>query len=850
MRVPETYWACSADHVVALLDSDRQGLSSLQVVDRLKGAPQSIGDQRISNAALVFRQFQSPIVMMLVGAAMLSFLLQDTVDASIVIGVITLSAILGFVQEHGAVRAIDALRESVKARTRVLRDRREIDLSLAEIVLGDVVVLSAGDVVPGDGVLLESHQLQVDESVLTGESFPQIKEVGISDATATVSERKNCLHLGSHVVSGEARMIIVHTGVATEFGRLAEHVGKVHIPTSFERGATSFGLLLLKSTVALVVAVLVINISLSRPMIDSLLFSLALAIGLTPQMLPAIITLSLSKGASFMARKSVIIKRLDAIEDIGSIDILFTDKTGTITAGTVEVHDAVSVDGFRSKRVSDLAVWNASLQTGYRNSIDDAIVRAFPPTSESRDVVLRKGEIPYDFDRKRLSVWVHLPSESLLVSKGAVAEVLAVCTQAQLPDGSIAPIADVREMIGETFKTLSLNGFRVLGISVKDFGDQLHDDVELSTEDESEMTFVGFVVLIDPPKDDAADAIEKLRSLGVDVRIISGDNRHTTSYVAEAVGISTGQQLTGKDIEAMDDSQLQKIIETTTVFAETSPLMKERIVHAATRAGHTVGYLGDGINDAPALRIADVGISVDSAVGVAKQVADVVILQKDLAVLLGGICEGRRVFANTLKYVHVTTSASFGNVLSLAIATILLPFLPMLPTQILVLNFLSDLPALTISADRVDEDQLSRPVSWDIRKIQDFMVVFGLASTVFDVLTFLIARQFLHANAELTRSIWFVESALTEMAVMLVLRTRRFFLFSRPGTSLLIFSAITAVAAFGLPYSLLATDFGFVAIPISGVLVIAGLVMAYVIVTESLKMRFKTLMKPTEPGVD
>lgn len=784
---------------------------------------------------LLVRQFRSPIIVLLMASAALSFVLGEVVDSLIIIGIIALSGMLGFVQERGAVRAVETLLASVRVHADVLRDGRESEATVAEVVTGDVVVLRAGDVVPGDGLVLQSNQMLVDESSLTGESYPSVKDCGTLAADTELRLRSNCVHLGTHVVSGSGRAIIVRTGTDTEFGRVAEHVARAHVPTAFERGATQFGLLVMKATAVLVATVFAVNLALDRPFVDSLLFSLALAVGLTPQMLPAIVTLSLSKGASVMARRRVIVKRLDAIEDVGSLNLLCTDKTGTLTEGSVRLRAAVGPDGAVSERVARWARWNSMMQTGFANPIDAAILQAVP-VDDSGPV--RWGEIPYDFARKRLSVGVTCGDESMLVTKGAVAEVLSCCSTVDWGDGSPVPVADVVDRLQGQFRRLSAEGLRVLAVAVR----STEGEPTLTVDSESGMTFVGFLTFVDPPKPNVDAAMRLMATLGVDVCVITGDNRHAAAFVAEAVGIDSAGMLLGSDVRSMSDEDLTRVVRTARLFAETDPMEKERIVRACSAAGYTVGYMGDGINDAPSLRVADVGISVDTAVDVAKQTADLVLLDKDLLVLGEGIAEGRRVFANTLKYVHVTTSANFGNMLSLASATLLLPFLPMLPTQVLILNFLSDVPGMTIATDRVDSEQLASPVAWDIRRVRNFMIVFGIASTVFDLLTFLVLRAGFGADAELTRTGWFVESTLTELMAMLMLRTHRFFVRSWPSPPLLVSSVAVGVATLAMPWMPWAGRIGIEPLS-SGVLgAIFLLVAGYVALTEVLKSRARSLL--------
>lgn len=830
------FWSWSTEEAFAVLSSCKDGLASGEALSRLAIAPKSIGDRRVRWWHLLLRQFRSPIILLLVASGALSLVLGEVVDSLIIIGIIGLSGVLGFVQERGAVRAVESLLSSVRVHADVLRDGSESEITVAEVVYGDVVVLRAGDVVPGDALVLESSQMLVDESSLTGESYPVSKEPGVVDPATELGLRSNCVHLGTHVVSGSGRVLVARTGTDTEFGRVAEHVARAHVPTAFERGATQFGLLLMKATAVLVAAVFAINLALNRPFVDSLLFSLALAVGLTPQMLPAIVTLSLSKGASVMARQRVIVKRLDAIEDVGSLNLLCTDKTGTLTEGSVRLDSAVGVDGRPSDRVARLARWNSAMQTGFANPIDAAILQAVSPSGDSG--ARRWGEIPYDFSRKRLSVGVRCGDESLLVTKGAVSEVLSCCEFVETANGGTAPLAGVLDEVEARFRQLSADGLRVLAVAVR----SLEGEPALSADFESRMTLVGFLAFVDPPKADVDEAMKMLATLGVDVCVITGDNRHAAKFVASAVGIDTEGMLLGTDVAPMSDAELTEAVRTVRLFAETDPMQKERIVRACSRAGYTVGYMGDGINDAPSLRVADVGISVDTAVDVAKQTADLVLLDKDLLVLGEGMAEGRRVFANTLKYVHVTTSANFGNMLSLASATLLLPFLPMLPTQVLILNFLSDVPGMTIATDRVDAEQLASPVAWDIRRVRNFMIVFGIASTAFDLLTFLVLRRGLGADAELTRTGWFVESTLTELMAMLMLRTHRFFVRSWPSAPLFVSSVVVGAVTIVLPWMPWAKRIGLEPLHGEVMAAILALVAGYVTVTELLKSRARSLL--------
>ena len=820
------HWSVDDHQVLGLLHSSDDGLGAAEAARRLVDAPAPLGTTRSSDLELFVRQFRSPILLLLVAAAILSAGLGETTDAVIITVIVAASGVLGFVQERGAVRAVEALMSSVRVHARVHRDGVVCEVPLTDVVAGDVVELGAGDVVPGDGRVLDANAMLVDESALTGEAYPRRKRPGVVPADATLVARTNSVHLGTHVVSGEGRIVVVATGADTELGRVSQHLATRHVPTSFERGITAFGFLLLRATAVLVAAIFITNLVLHRPFVESLLFSLALAVGLTPQMLPAIVTLSLSRGASAMAQRRVIVKRLDAIEDIGSLDVLCTDKTGTLTTGAVGLDAALGTDGEPSAHVARLAWWNAHLQAGSDNPIDAAICAAGAPTTD--DAATRLGEVPYDFSRKRLSVAVATPDGALLVTKGAFESVLACC-----PGATAEPAR-------ERFAALSAQGFRVLGIAHRDLGDV--DPTTLTAADEHDLVFDGFLTFSDPPKPGARDAVARLMAASVSVRLVTGDNRLAAAHIAAHMGLAVDDVMVGAEVAALDDAALAARADGVAVFAEIEPIHKERIVRALSAAGHTVGFLGDGINDALALHVADVGISVDTATDVAKQTADLVLLDKDLAVLSDGIVEGRRVFANTLKYVYVTTSANFGNMLSMAAAAALLPFLPLLPTQILLLNFLSDVPGTTIATDRVDPEQITTPHRWHIRHVRDFMLVFGIISTAFDLLTFAVLRFGFRASATDFRSGWFVESTVTELAVMLVLRTRRTFLRSRPSAALAISSGLVLLVTVALPYSPLAGPLGLDGPRLLVLAALVGITTGYVLVTESVKKAFPRLL--------
>jgi Mg2+-importing ATPase len=690
-------------------------------------------------------------------------------------------------------------------------------------------------VVPGDMQITESKGLQLDESALTGESFAAERAVG------------ELARFGTHVVAGQGRGVVSAIGEATQFGALEKSLAGKDIKTGFEKGMTRFGLLLMRAMIFLLVGLLVVNIALHRPLLESLLFSIALAVGLTPQLLPAIIAVSLAAGAKMMASKQVLVKRLDAIEDFGAMNVLCTDKTGTITAGVVSLDGALGLEPGdssssgvwgQSPRVLRLAYLNASLQQGFKNPLDEAIVAEVG--ADAAGAGAARGEIAYDFERKRLSVLVEADGATQLITKGAFTSVLGVC----------AMTAAEREAAQAEFERLSAEGNRVLAIASKalspkrttaagvaDTAGTNDTTGNLTSADESDLTFEGLLVFLDPPKPGATEAIAELAGLGIELYLITGDNPLAAKAIAGKVGLPNEKIMTGEQIKALGEASLIRAIGGCRVFAEVEPIQKERIVAALRAAGNTVGYFGDGINDSAALKTADVGISVDTAVDVAKNAAAIVLLAKDLSVVAEGVRLGRRTFVNTMKYVRVGVSAAFGNMLSMAIAAVFLPFLPLLPVQILLLNFMTDFPALAISSDSVDDEDIAKPHAWDIKKIRNFMILFGLISSAFDIITFLVLRLGFDAGAELFRSGWFVESTFTELVVMLVLRTRKHFWQSAPGKALWISSAALGALVIAIPFTFVGKFLQLAPLPLPLLAVLAGLIAVYVAINEFAKKR-------------
>ena len=828
----ERFWALPAAAVLSQLGCSDAGLPTGEVALRQAryGPNQLAPPRRGGTLAQLARRFTDPVVLILLFAAVLAIVLKDLADALIILAIVVLSGLLGFWQEHRAGVALQQLLALVQVGVDVRRGGAEVEIQPAEVVPGDLVVLNAGDLIPCDCRLLRAHDLQVDDSALTGETFPRHKHPDPAPAEAPLAERHSALFLGSHVVSGRGDAVAVATGASTELGRLSRRLDEVAPRTGFEQGIARFGLLLARVTAVLTAAILVVNLLLGRRVVDSLLFSLALAVGLTPQLLPAIVAVSLSTGARRMASRRVIVRRLDAIEDFGAMDVLCTDKTGTLTEGAVRLHAALDLAGGESRLVAERATLIAGLQTGFDNPIDAAILERGHPDPRWRAL----DEVPFDFSRKRLSVLVDGPDGRLLLTKGAFASVLAVCGHALGPHGTV-PIGQLHADLEKRHRELSDAGYRVLGVAERDLPGR--DDVGVA--DERELTFLGFLSFLDPPKADAGRTLGELAAAGVELRMITGDNRLAAAHVAAAVGMDAAGLLSGGEIDRLDDHQLVAAGRGVQVFAEVDPLHKERIIQALRKGGATVGYLGDGINDAGALHLADVGISVDTAVDVAKSAAAIVLLDKDLGVLAEGVRLGRQTFANTLKYVFTTVSANFGNMASMTAASAFLPFLPLLPRQILVLNFLSDIPSTTIATDAVDPEQRQRPQRWDIRFIRDFMIVFGLLSSAFDLLTFTVLLHLFDAGPDLFRTGWFVGSTLTELAVLLVLRTRRPALRSRPGTGLLLSSLAVTAVTLALPYLRpLAEPLALVPLPATMVAALVAITLAYVASAETVKRSF------------
>ncbi|WP_213982283.1 magnesium-translocating P-type ATPase [Sphingomonas sp. dw_22] len=844
----QPFWAMPDDRLAARLASGPGGLTTDEARARLvRYGPNRLDESRRTSALrLLARQFASPLVLILIFGAGVSLALRQWVDASIILAIVLGSGLLSFFQEYRASRAVLALRERLALASRVVRDGVEQSVPAATLVPGDVVRLAAGSLVPADARVLEAEDFLVTEAALTGESLPVEKHAGIVPADASAPARTNAVFMGSSVRSGTALVLVAETGRQTRFGAIAAHLRQAEPETDFARGVRHFGTMLLRVMIVIVLGVLTVNQLLGRPIAESLLFAVALAVGLSPELLPAIVSVTLSAGARHLAKGGVIVRRLESIENLGSMDVLCTDKTGTLTEGCVSLAEALGPDGQPSARAREAGFLNAAFETGIANPLDAALCEAAAKQGWMPGAAAKLDEIPYDFQRRRLSIVLGDPAGGArLVTKGACDDMLAICTQVALGDG-IASLDDAaRARLEALIRAQGEAGFRVLAVAER----ALATDGPWRREDERDMVFLGLLVFLDPPKPDAACTIADLARLGIAVKVISGDNRHVTAHVAAQVGLDAASMLTGAEIDAMTDPALAHAAARTRLFVEIDPQQKERIVRALQRAGHVVGFLGDGINDAPALHVADVGISVDQAVDVARESADIILLHRDLDVLRQGVEDGRRTFANTLKYIAITTSANFGNMVSMAVATPLLPFLPLLPKQILLNNFLSDLPSIAISTDCVDPEHVEQPQRWDISEIRRFMIVFGLVSSCFDALTFALLLLVLHADAALFQTVWFLVSLLTELAVLLVLRTRRSALRSRPSRLLLWSTIAVSAGALALPWTgELARLFGLVPLSAGMLGMSLAIVLGYAVATEAAKRFFYRRAIGSRPG--
>lgn len=831
------FWNQTLDALLQALQTNADtGLTQAEANRRFRqfGANTIHESRNLSNLQLLWRQFSSPFMLLLLFTDGLSFTLGEHVDAIIIFSIILLSGLISFWQEKGANDIVEKLLALVRVKALVLREGKQKELDVEEVVPGDILLLAAGDVIPADARLLASKDLFISEAALTGEPYPVNKMPSELPIETALKDRKNVLYKGTHIVSGTGKALAISTGRDTEFGKIAQHVKSEKAETSFEHGLRRFSYLLMEIVLLLTFVIFAVNIYFHRPFIDSLLFSLALAIGVTPFLLPAIVGISLAYGARHMASRKVIVKRLAAIENFGSMNVFCSDKTGTLTSGEIVVQDFLDTSGNSNPKVLQYARWNALAETGYKNPIDEAIRNQLIDKEIS---FVKLDETPFDFIRKKLSVLIEVNGERLMVTKGAFHKILDICDQIEIKN-SIEPIDNHIETLENTYKSYSSEGCRIIGVCYKKI-----EKTGITRSDEANMIFLGMVLFTDPPKKGIIESVARMRELGIRLKILSGDSQSVNVHLGKLLHLNTDSVLIGSELHKFTDVALAEQVKRIDIFAELEPSHKERIVRLLSHAGNVVGYMGDGINDISSLHVADVSISVSNAVDVAKSTADFVLLEKDLNVLLDGILEGRKTFVNSLKYTFMTTSANFGNVISMGIASLFLPFLPLLPKQILATQFISDLPAMTIPSDNVDADWLDTPKRWDIGFIKKFMVAFGLLSTVFDMITFAVLLWWLKSTPEEFRSGWFTITILTEFVVLWVLRSKKVFYKSRPGKLMLFTTLIMFIFIFILPFTILGQLLDLDKMPVHHIGVVLGIVALYALSNEMLKIIFYKRVK-------
>jgi Mg2+-importing ATPase len=837
--------------VLQQLNTTPSGLNQAEVESRIeKYGPNEVAREKRRTWVLrMWDNIKNPLVILLVILAIISYATGDIPGFIVILVMVILGIVLRYVQESRADHAAEQLKAMVRTTASVIREGQRKEITLKELVPGDIVALAAGDMIPADVRVLTAKDLFLNQSALTGEALPVEKTVAVVDAAMqNPLEMTNICFLGSNIESGTATAVVVQTGSGTYFGSLANSITGQRVLTSFDKGVNQFTWLMISFMIVMVPMVFLFNGLSKHNWLEAFLFALAVAVGLTPEMLPMIVTVNLSKGAISMSKKKVIVKRLNAIQNFGAMDVLCTDKTGTITEGKIILEKHLDVLGNPSKRVLDYGYMNSYYQTGLKNLMDVAILNHFDLNDNLQvDELYKKiDELPFDFQRKRMSVIVENDkNQQILICKGAVEELMALSTHVEVNNEVLEVTAEHDEHRKQRVKQLNSEGYRVIAVAYRVFPGT-DDTPHYTNKDESDLTLLGYLAFLDPPKASASEALSKLNEHNVGVKILTGDNDIVTTTICKQVGLPVDHILLGSQIEEMNEAQLADAAEANTVFAKLSPSHKERIIHALQSKGHVVGFMGDGINDAPALKAADVGISVDSAVDIAKESSDIILLENSLLVLQDGVMEGRRVFGNITKYIKMAASSNFGNMFSVLGASIFLPFIPMLPIQVLTNNLLYDFSQTAIPTDEVDEDWLKKPRKWAIGELRRFIVFIGPISSIFDYATYFI-MLFIYgawahpdlAHQALFHTGWFVESLFTQTLIIHVIRTKKIpFIQSRASKSL-IFASLAIVAVGGyLPYSPLAVFLGFVPLPWSYWLWLLAMLIIYVTLTQIVKTWF------------
>ena len=822
----------SIDSLYRELKTQNLGLSQDEAEQRIKvyGLNEPARKKKRSILKEILSKFLNPLVLVLIIIGFFSLYFGEKVEALLVLAMVLLSVFLSFIQEYRSGQAAENLAKMVSTQCTVLRGGEKKEINIKEVVPGDVIELHAGDMIPADLRIISCKDLFLNQSSLTGESFPIEKFSETAEVkTGSLATQSHIAFMGSSVVSGSSLALVVKTGSQTQFGQIAGRLNSAHSQTSFERGLDKFVWMMIRFMMVMVVLIFVINIFSKGSLVQALLFSLAVAVGLTPEMLPMIVAVNLSKGALAMSKKKVIVKKLNAIQNLGAMDILCTDKTGTLTLDQVVLERHCDVVGNDDKAVLRLAYLNSFHQTGLKNLLDKAVMKHEDVADTS---VKKVDEIPFDFSRRLMSVVVDMNGKNRIISKGAPEEIFKRCTHYELDNGIYEMEPLVLSDLKEEYDKLSADGFRVLAVSYRD----VDAKSAYSKDDEKQMILKGYLAFLDPPKAGAKATLEELKRLRITVVVLTGDNELVTRKICSEVGLDVQSVVTGDTLENLKDAQLQELVKTKTVFARLNPLQKERVVRAFHANNHIVGFLGDGINDAPSLKAADVGISVDNAVDIAKESADIILLEKDLSVLEEGVMEGRRTCGNTLKYVRMGSSSNFGNMISMTGASLFLPFLPMTPIQILLNNLLYDFSQVALPSDHVDPEYLEKPRPWDIAAIRKFMMVFGPVSAVFDFLTFTVLFYFFKSSPILFHTGWFLESLATQTIVIHIIRTSKIpFVESRPSLGLFLMTIFIIGVGFLLPFLPIAGSIGFERPPLALIGVILFIIACYVLTAQTVK---------------
>jgi P-type Mg2+ transporter len=846
-KVISYYATKNNDQLFSELGSSHDGLTHKEASQRLiqYGKNVLVEEKKDNPIFELLKNFKSPLVIILLFASLVSVIFGESIDALIIIAMVLLSVVLNFVQEYSASKAAKKLKEKIQTTATVLRDGHPTEVKITDITTGDIILLNAGDLIPADARILESKDFFVNQSSLTGESFPAEKTAEPSETNAlSLSDLTNIIFTGSNVETGSAKALVVKTGRDTVFGKIAKAITNPSSESGYVKGVNSFSYIIMKLTVVIVCIVFFINAYLKHDILQAFLFSIAVAVGLTPELLPVIMSITMGRGSVQMAKKGVIVKKLTAIPNFGSMDILCTDKTGTLTKDKIELVKYTDIEGNESEKVLLHAYLNSVNQTGIKNPIDDAVINY----KEMNLSHFKKiDEIPFDFVRKKMSVVVESDNQRLLITKGAPEEVFKQSSSYE-KNGELVPLTqESMNNITEIYHDFSKQGYRVLAVATKKINDDREKKV-YSKEDENNLELIGFISFLDPAKADVKDTLAELHKMGLEIKVITGDNELVTQKICSEVDLTVKGVLLGYQIDSLTDDALRVVVENTTIFARFSPDEKNRIINALKQNGHVVGYMGDGINDAPSLKNADVGISVSNAVDVAKESAKIILTHKSLHELREGVLEGRKTFGNTLKYIKMGISSNFGNMFSVIGAVIFLPYLPMLPIQILLNNLLYDLSQVTIPTDNIDKEYIQKPKRWDMDFIKHFMYVFGTVSSLFDFLTFYILYKVFDASASVFQTGWFLESLATQTLVIYIIRTRKTpFIQSRPGKYLVLTTIICITIGWLIPLSPIGPLFGFSQIPREIYLSLIGILILYLITVEITKRIFYRVYK-TDAG--